>query len=428
MDKFIPLELMKYIPFTYFWHIQRMLGDDIKTILDLGCGKGEFGNIFNKNNRFEITGVDIFKSYLDQCRKKGKYKRLIKSDLRKIKFRNKSFDAVVCLQTIEHLNKKDGESLIKKIEKIAKKLIIITTPVGDCGQESYDDNKYQKHLSSWYPKDFTKESFNVLGVSLKAAYGSHSHASEKITSSKIIPYFISFLLNPLVSQFPSIAAQLVAYKRNNNYTKVTFNTLPFSYSWIFRHHLGNKKSVLDVGCGEGNIMSKINSDNKYNVTGVDLHRPYLRQAKELGAYRKLLYGDIRRLRFKQKSFDAVMSSQVIEHLTKKEGLKLIKVMENIASDKIIIGTTNGFFPYDPYMGRDDNPLQVHKSGWDIKEMENYGYKVYGQGISFIYKPGGLAYKFPSIGIFLFLFSYFLSPLTYIFPEMSSYIIAVKRNV
>lgn len=205
------------------------------------------------------------------------------------------------------------------------------------------------------------------------------------------------------------------------------HTIPFSYSWIIRHHLGNAKKVLDVGCGEGWLMSQINDDKKYQVTGIDLYKPYLKQAKVYGVYKKLIYGDIRKLKIPPNSYDTVMSSQVVEHLEKKEALKLIKAMEKIAKKKIIIGTTNGYFPYDPYGGHDDNPLQVHKSGWDIKELEDLGYKVYGQGISFIYKPGGLAYTVPFLGIVLFTFSYFLSPLTYLFPKMSAYIIAVKIN-
>ncbi len=49
-------------------------------------------------------------------------------------------------------------------------------------------------------------------------------------------------------------------------------------------------------------------------------------------------------------------------------------MEKIAKKKIIIFTPNGFLPQGKY---DDNPWQIHRSGWTSKEMENKGYKVIG---------------------------------------------------
>lgn len=418
------LEVMKYIPFTYFWHIRTMFSDDVKTILDLGCGKGEFGNLFNKNREYEITGVDIFEPYLEECRENGRYKKVIKGDLRKINFKDKTFDAVVCLQAIEHLVQKDGEELIKKMEKIAKKLIIISTPVGKCDQESYDSNIYQEHLSVWYPRDFIKRGYEVYGIGLKVAYQSYSHAVQKFTLSKIVPYSLSFLMNPLALIYPKIAAQMIIFKRLDHHV-LSFNTLPFSYSWIYKHQIGDLRTVLDIGCGEGDFMSVLNRDRTYNVTGIDLYKPYTEKAKKSRVYERVLYGDIKKLKFNDRSFDIVMSSQVIEHLEKKDGLELIKKMEEVAKKKIIIGTPNGFIPFDPYQTWDENPLQVHKSGWDIGEMRGYGYKVYGQGLGFIYKPGGLAYKFPKMGTLFFLFSYLVSPITYIYPRISAYIIAVK---
>lgn len=414
------------IPFTYYWHVRRLLGSEIKSILDLGCGEGEFGDMFNVENKFQITGVDVFQPYLDICKKNGRYLRLIKSDLNEINFRARSFDAVVCFQTIEHLKKKDALKLISKIEKIARKVVLISTPVGHCEQDSYDGNKYQRHLSSWNPDEFIKKSFSVTGIGLKLVYGNHSHALKKITVFDWVPYLFSFLLNPITAIFPKIAAQMIAVKYIDGYGPISFNILPFSYSWIFKRKMGKVKRVLDVGCGEGRIMSVINHKREYTVTGVDLYKPYLDYARELGVYHRLIQNDIRMNKFKHQSFDVVISSQVIEHLKKKEALDLIKEMERTARKRVVLGTTNGYFPYDPYLRKDDNPLQIHKSGWGINELHALGYKVYGQGLSIVYKPGGLAYRYPKFGVLFFAVSYLFSPLTYFFPKISAYLIAVKN--
>jgi hypothetical protein len=84
------------------------------------------------------------------------------------------------------------------------------------------------------------------------------------------------------------------------------------------------------------------------------------------------------------SYDCVLASDLIEHLTKKEGLRLIKLMEKIAKKKVIIFTPNGFLPQGRLY---NNPWQLHKSGWNIKEMRNMGYNVIGiNGLKSLRKP------------------------------------------
>ncbi len=203
------------------------------------------------------------------------------------------------------------------------------------------------------------------------------------------------------------------------------NIIPFSYSWIIRKELANAKTILDVGCGDGVTMATINFDKKYDVTGIDLYKPYLNLAKKTGVYKKVMLGDVRNLQKQGNKYDVVLSSQVVEHLTKKEALKLIKVMESLAIKKVIIGTTNGYFPYHPLQGRDNNPLQVHKCGWEVDEFKSFHYKVCGQGTGIIYKPWGLAHKLPKLNPIWFTLSYILAPFQYYYPSISAYLIAVK---
>lgn len=203
--------------------------------------------------------------------------------------------------------------------------------------------------------------------------------------------------------------------------------IPFTSVWIIRRHLSNAKTVLDVGCGDGSLMGKLNHDKKYNIVGVDLYKPYLDKAKDLGVYKKLVSSDLRKLKFKNKSFDIVLASQVVEHLTKKEASELIVKLEKIAKHKVIITTPNGYVKYDPFEVIDDNKLQKHKCGWDISEMRRLGYRVYGQGSKFIYlSEVGLLYRFRNLKYILAIISYILSPLNYFLPDRSFCIVAVKK--
>jgi len=141
------------------------------------------------------------------------------------------------------------------------------------------------------------------------------------------------------------------------------------------------KTILDIGCGNSSPIKSF-SKNIYSV-GVDAFSPNIEKSKRSGIHNKYFNIDVMGIgkKFKPDSFEGVLASDLIEHLTKKEGIKLIEMMEKIAKKKIIIFTPNGFLPQGEH---DENPWQVHKSGWKVKEMKNRGYKVIGiNGLKFL---------------------------------------------
>jgi hypothetical protein len=99
------------------------------------------------------------------------------------------------------------------------------------------------------------------------------------------------------------------------------------------------------------------------------------KSKKRKIYHDLIWGDLNQIEFKSKSFDCVLCTDVIEHLTKKEGLKLIRKIEDIAIKKLVIFTPNGYNPKEHI--EDGNVLQTHKSGWTVKEFAGMGYEVKG---------------------------------------------------
>ena len=149
---------------------QMMQGWQYMRILDVGSGPCQK----LKDRRFagvDITCLDIFKPYLSACQKLGF--KVLNGDAKKLKsyFNDKSFDIALLIDVLEHFTKTDGKNVLSQVEKIARKQIIIWTPVGmypqdyDCVDESWkafgnlqtkQKNKYQQHISSWYPKDLEK--------------------------------------------------------------------------------------------------------------------------------------------------------------------------------------------------------------------------------------------------------------------------------
>ncbi len=164
------VSLYRKLPFTYLGIFRstfsKFLEIDSKVeVLDVGCGDGSLIYNLCLPRNFEITGVDIFKPYLDLAKKKGIYKRLIRMDVRKINFRKK-FDIVLASHVIEHLTKKEGKKIIKKLEKITKKRFIVALPIGYFPHDEYDRNPYQVHKSFWAIEEMKKMGFTckVQGI------------------------------------------------------------------------------------------------------------------------------------------------------------------------------------------------------------------------------------------------------------------------
>jgi SAM-dependent methyltransferase len=133
-------------------------------------------------------------------------------------------------------------------------------------------------------------------------------------------------------------------------------------------------SILDVGCGSLSPVSRIRG--KARLIGVDAYDGSIQKARERKTHDEFHVCDVLRLGgiFPDQSFDGVVALDLIEHLEKKDGLALLDSIERIARKRVVIFTPNGFLPQGEY---DNNPWQVHKSGWEVSEMQARGYRTIG---------------------------------------------------
>lgn len=156
---------------------------------------------------------------------------------------------------------------------------------------------------------------------------------------------------------------------NNIYKKI-FNDYPME----LEKAVGNVETLLDVGCGNDSPVQFLSQE--IHKVGVDIFEPSIeasRQKKIHSDYVKLNVLEIED-HFEESSFDCAIATDLIEHLEKKDGYELIKQMEKVSKNRIIIFTPNGFLEQGEY---DQNPWQVHHSGWTPEEMEEMGFTVYG---------------------------------------------------
>lgn len=146
------------------------------------------------------------------------------------------------------------------------------------------------------------------------------------------------------------------------------------YYGMIAWELRDMASVLDVGCGSSSPLAKVRK-HFYSI-GVDIHGPSIVASRERKIHDEYKAGNVLAIdkHFGKKRFDAVIALDLIEHLTKNEGEKLLDAMESIARKKVIVMTPNGFYRQDPY---ENNPYQVHKSGWTTQDFRARGYKVLG---------------------------------------------------
>lgn len=163
-------------------------------------------------------------------------------------------------------------------------------------------------------------------------------------------------------------------KSLTSFYKNTLNKIIPKYGIELEKAVGNSKTLLDVGCGSNSPIFPFS--HKLHAIGVDAFLPSIDKSKQANIHSEYHQIDVLDItnHFDANSIDCVLASDLIEHLTKEDGYILLSAMEKIAKQRIIIFTPNGFLEQGVY---DNNPFQLHLSGWTVQEMEDLGYKVIG---------------------------------------------------
>lgn len=175
-------------------------------------------------------------------------------------------------------------------------------------------------------------------------------------------------------------------------------------------------TILDVGCGEERPIKTLKE--AYNRTfgysvGLDLRVSVASDAKKV--YDDFVVADAVNLPFRKQSFDATIAIELIEHLTKNEGYKLIEELHRVSKKVIVVTTPSYYFYVPPPSGC---PIvRGHTSYWTLEEFKVLGFSVRGERLRAVSgKRGALA----SLTRTLF------GPVSYIFPRLGARIIAFKK--
>ena len=151
-DKFFwrqhPETALRYLPVVNI--LNKLKFQDAK-ILEIGSGSLGITPYLKR----EIDGLDV-----DFTGPQTQLVNKIKGTADKIPFRKNSYDVVVSVDVLEHLQKETREKAITELLRVAKKLVIIVTPIGELSEK-------QDHELFAYWKKIFKEPNKFLEEHIK---------------------------------------------------------------------------------------------------------------------------------------------------------------------------------------------------------------------------------------------------------------------
>ena len=135
-----------------------------RVVLDIGCGLRP-QSFFRPQVHLCCEPHGEYVEYLQRAFRREPGAVVIQSTAGELlpKLPERSVDSVFMLDVIEHLTRKDGLELLRESERVARRQIVLFTPLGFLPQD-YDDHdidgwglnggRWQRHLSGWTPDDF----------------------------------------------------------------------------------------------------------------------------------------------------------------------------------------------------------------------------------------------------------------------------------
>ena len=128
-----------------FQHVAQLCADWPGNVIDLGCGSGTMLQELlaaDRSGAKMITGIDYAPSAIQRCKQILPSGTFLQSDLCKTNLPDASFDLVLSIQTMEHLDR-PADALLEmwRLMKVGARLVI-TIPNGEI-------DKWEGHCNFW---------------------------------------------------------------------------------------------------------------------------------------------------------------------------------------------------------------------------------------------------------------------------------------
>jgi SAM-dependent methyltransferase len=135
--------------------VLEFIPEDVKTIVDIGCGNGAITNVLGK--QYEVTAVDRSKEALKHLETKT-----VLASADDIPLASASYDLVFSSELLEHLENDTFAKTVNELKRLTRKYIFITVPNDEnpdklaikCPNCKYVYNR-PNHLRSFKTDDFS---------------------------------------------------------------------------------------------------------------------------------------------------------------------------------------------------------------------------------------------------------------------------------
>lgn len=163
-------DILGRMPVSTSGHISQCLRHIIflqpKSVLDIGCGFGLWGflcreyiDVMNGNVQPEewkvrIDGIEYWEPYI-QSHQRALYDSIQIGDIRELAPDIDTYELIIAGDVIEHLDKCDGERVIRELYEKAERALMVNIPLGEGWEhpEQYG-NPGELHRSTWEESDF----------------------------------------------------------------------------------------------------------------------------------------------------------------------------------------------------------------------------------------------------------------------------------
>ena len=142
---------------------------------DLGCGPAE-SVIAAQTLQIpwrRLISVEAFPPYVERLRQKSV--RAAHHEIHAVRIDEifdllgpRPVDVVLLIDVLEHFPRRAALRLLARLEGLARRGIVVFSPIGDVGQDELDGNDLQRHRSMWRPEDWAR-----LGYAVEVYEGFH---------------------------------------------------------------------------------------------------------------------------------------------------------------------------------------------------------------------------------------------------------------
>jgi SAM-dependent methyltransferase len=199
-------------------------------ILDVGCGFGKWGYLCMTNywethapeagTSPQIVGIDGYAPNVQMARSKGCYNNVLDAIFPPLPFENGSFDSVLLIELIEHLEETNAVELIEEAKRVACNRVIISTPNFPDFRPGHETltgfNELEAHTSYWNRRRLRQLGFTLYGVGLKPGSRYWRGILRRLGILGLYDKRFRPCLSSLSLQFPCIAENIIGVWKNEN--------------------------------------------------------------------------------------------------------------------------------------------------------------------------------------------------------------------